>query len=141
MSEFESSTMDELVGRLRSRQAKYNAFWPELPLDQMLLLRGGLALRLLANVLHTYVRAVGLDDYTLVVIGEGASPFSLSIKDGGAEVVAGDKDGADRLTGPPDVLVLLFYGQIGLAEALASGARIIGDADRVGALLGRPKKP
>ena len=44
LAEFEADSMGALVGRLRSRHAKYGAFWPELPLDQVLLLRGGLPL-------------------------------------------------------------------------------------------------
>ncbi|HWC36756.1 MAG TPA: hypothetical protein VG650_18255 [Mycobacteriales bacterium] len=36
MREFDSATMGELVGRLRSRSAKYAAFWPDLPVEMVL---------------------------------------------------------------------------------------------------------
>jgi hypothetical protein len=39
--EFESATMGELIGRLRSRHAKYAVFWSELPLEMVLPIRSG----------------------------------------------------------------------------------------------------
>jgi hypothetical protein len=33
IAEFDTASMGELVGRLRSRAAKYGAFWPDQPLD------------------------------------------------------------------------------------------------------------
>ena len=44
IAEFESATMGELVGRLRSRNAKYNVFWPEQALDQTFPYREGFPL-------------------------------------------------------------------------------------------------
>jgi uncharacterized protein (TIGR03083 family) len=44
IAEFASATMGELVGRLRSRIAKYNVFWPEQPLDGMFPYREGFPL-------------------------------------------------------------------------------------------------
>jgi uncharacterized protein (TIGR03083 family) len=180
ISEFESSTMGELVGRLRSRNAKYNAFWPELPLDALFPLRGGLpldvaclrtnwisellihgrdvalavgedwplddqscllTLRLLANVLHTYVRPDGLGDGTLVIAPAGGAPFSLVIRGGNADIHAAAEEGADMLSGSPAALALLLYGRIGLGEAEQMGAYVSGDADGVQRFLDRLEKP
>lgn len=177
--EFEGATMGELVGRLRSRTAKYNAFWPELPLDAMFPLRGGLpldvaclrsnwiselmlhgrdvavavgehcpldktsclmSLRLLAHVLHTYVPA-GVEDCALVIAPDGAGDFSIVVEGGVATSQAGAIESADQLAGPPDTLVLLLYGRIGLDEALAIGARITGDTARVRRVIERLEKP
>lgn len=44
IAEFESATMGELVGRLRSRTAKYAAFWPDQPLDSLFPYRSGFPL-------------------------------------------------------------------------------------------------
>jgi uncharacterized protein (TIGR03083 family) len=44
LEEFSSATMGELVGRLRSRNAKYNAFWPDQPLDLLFPYRAGFPL-------------------------------------------------------------------------------------------------
>jgi uncharacterized protein (TIGR03083 family) len=44
IADFESATMGELVGRLRSRAAKYNVFWPEQALDEMFPYREGFPL-------------------------------------------------------------------------------------------------
>jgi len=41
IAEFSASTMGELVGRLRSRSAKYGAFWPDQPLDAPFPYRSG----------------------------------------------------------------------------------------------------
>jgi uncharacterized protein (TIGR03083 family) len=180
IAEFGSATMGELVGRLRSRNAKYNAFWPELPLDALFPLRGGLPLdvaclrtnwisellihgrdvalaagepwsldaesslltvRLLAHVLHTYVRAEDQDDYCLAVAPVGGSPFTLVVKDHVATIEAGVAAEADQVSGPPAALALLFYGRVGLAEAADLGAFVTGDADRVGRFIDRLEKP
>jgi uncharacterized protein (TIGR03083 family) len=178
--EFESATMGELVGRLRSRNAKYNAFWPELPLDALFPLRGGLpldvaclrtnwiseltihgrdvalavgedwqlddqscllTLRLLANVLHTYVRPDSRGDGALVIAPAGGSPFSIVIRDGTANVHAAADEGADTLSGSPEALVLLLYGRVDLAEAIQLGAYVSGDAERIQRLLDDLEKP
>lgn len=180
MKEFESATMGELVGRLRSRYAKYLAFWSELPLEMVLPLREGLPvdvaalrsnwiaellvhgrdmalaagldwplddtnclliLRLLAQALPNYFRAVALTDCALVVAPDGGAPFTIVIKAGAAEIQAAAVEGADVLAGSPAALVLLFYGRIGLSRALASGVGLTGDADRVQRLLGAQQKP
>ncbi|HVT20964.1 MAG TPA: maleylpyruvate isomerase family mycothiol-dependent enzyme [Mycobacteriales bacterium] len=44
IAEFETATMGELIGRLRSRNAKYNVFWPEQALDTMFPYRDGFPL-------------------------------------------------------------------------------------------------
>lgn len=44
LQQFESATMGELTGRLRSRYAKYLAFWSELPLEMVLPIRDDLPL-------------------------------------------------------------------------------------------------
>lgn len=180
LAEFESSTMGELVGRLRSRNAKYNAFWPELPLDALFPLRGGLpldvaclrtnwiselvihgrdvalavgepwplddtssllSLRLLANVLHTYVRADGQGDAALVVAPTGGSPFSLVITDGVADIHASSQEGANQISGSASDLMLLLYGRISLAEATTMSVFVSGDVDEVQRLLDRLEKP
>lgn len=180
MLEFKSATMGELVGRLRSRNAKYVAFWPELPVDQQLQVRSGipldvaalrtnwiselaihgrdvalatgepwqldnncclLTLRLMAYMLPSYLRPGGQSGDILVVAPDGAMPFSLVIKGTVAEMQPGAIENADQLAGAPEALVLLFYGRIGLAEALAMGARVVGDPDRVDRILYRYEKP
>ncbi|HWA68041.1 MAG TPA: maleylpyruvate isomerase N-terminal domain-containing protein [Mycobacteriales bacterium] len=180
IQEFASATMGELVGRLRARNAKYAAFWPELPLDAIFPLRGGvpldvaclrtnwiseltihgrdvaqavgepwplddtsclLTLRLLANVLHTYVPAFGQSDYTLTVSPDGGMPFSIVVADDAASIRAGAVEGADKLAGPPAPLVLLFYGRVGLDEAQGDGAWISGDAERVKRFVDSMEKP
>jgi uncharacterized protein (TIGR03083 family) len=44
IAEFCTATMGELVGRLRSRNAKYSVFWPDQPLDQLFPYRTGFSL-------------------------------------------------------------------------------------------------
>ncbi|HVT65957.1 MAG TPA: maleylpyruvate isomerase N-terminal domain-containing protein [Mycobacteriales bacterium] len=44
IADFGTATMGELVGRLRSRVAKYNVFWPEQALDEMFPYREGFPL-------------------------------------------------------------------------------------------------
>lgn len=180
IAEFSSATMGELIGRLRSRNAKYAAFWSEQPLEQLFPYRFGfpldaatlrsnwiaelvihgrdvalaagedwplddtsslLALRVLARVLPRYIQAAGLADRTLVVAPDGGAPFSIVITDGATEIHAEAVEGADKLAGSPAALVLLFYGRIGLARALATGARLTGDTERTEQLLNRMEKP
>lgn len=180
IEEFSSATMGELIGRLRSRNAKYAAFWSEQPLDQLFPYRSGfpleaatlrsnwitelvvhgrdvalaagedwslddtsslLGLHVLARVLPRYIPTVGLSNYALVVAPDGGTPFSIVINDGAAEIKDEAVEGADKLAGSPAALVLLFYGRIGLARALATGARLTGDADRTEQLLSRMEKP
>ncbi len=181
MKEFDTATMGELVGRLRSRHAKYAAFWADLPLEMVLPIRSGqlpldvaglrtnwmtellvhgrdialaageewplddssafLSLRLLAQALPGYLRPAGHGDGTLVVAADGGAPFSIVVWDKAAEVQPAAVTNADQLAGPPAPLVLLFYGRIGLAEAQASGVRIVGDADHVQRVLERFEKP
>ena len=97
-------------------------------------------MRLLANVLHTYLRP-GMPDYQLVVAAEGGTAFTIVVKDGVAAIQEGSTEGADRLAGPPEELVLLFYGRITLADALARGGYLTGDQSRVQALLDHQDKP
>lgn len=179
--EFESAAMGELVGRLRSRHAKYAEFWSELPLDMVLPIRSGqlpvdvaglrsnwiaellihgrdialaageewplddpsalLSLRLLAQALPGYLRAGGHGAGKLVVSADGGAAFSIVVSDTAAKVRPAAMSGADQLAGPPAPLVLLFYGRIGLADAQASGVRVVGDADQVQRLLDRFEKP
>jgi uncharacterized protein (TIGR03083 family) len=180
IAEFSSATMGELIGRLRSRNAKYAAFWSEQPLEQLFPYRTGfsldaatlrsnwitellihgrdvalaageewpldetsslLALRVLAQVLPRYIQAAGLSDCTLVVAPDGGAPFSIIVKDGASEIQAAALDGSDKLGGSPAALVLLFYGRIGLARALATGVTLTGDEDRVQRLLSRLENP
>jgi uncharacterized protein (TIGR03083 family) len=180
IEEFASATMGELVGRLRSRTAKYGAFWSEQPLDAQFPYRAGfpldaatlrsnwiaellihgrdvalatgeewslddtsslLTLRVLARVLPRYVDAAGLGRYSLVIAPDGGSPFSVVVNDGTAEVHPEAVDGADRLSGSPATLVLLFYGRVGLAQALATGCRLDGDASRAQQFFDRLEKP
>jgi uncharacterized protein (TIGR03083 family) len=179
IDEFASATMGELVGRLRSRNAKYTAFWSEQPLDQPFPYRAGfpldaatlrsnwitellihgrdvalatgeawslddasclLTLRVLAHVLPWYVRAAGLTDSSVVVAPDGGEPFTIVVKGGEAAIEEGAA-GEDQLAGPPAPLALLFYGRIGLPEAVAAGVRVTGDDDRVRRLVDHLEKP
>ncbi|MGN6475349.1 MAG: hypothetical protein ACTHK4_17090 [Mycobacteriales bacterium] len=180
LQELESATMGELTGRLRSRYAKYLAFWAGLPLEMVLPIRDDLpldvaslrtnwitellihgrdmalaagdewplddtscllAMRLLAQALPGYLRNVGPIDYTLAIAPAGGLPFSVVIRGGTTEVQPTAVDGADRLSGSPSALVLLFSGRIDLAEALATGVTLTGDAGRVQALLDKQDRP
>jgi uncharacterized protein (TIGR03083 family) len=180
IDEFASATMDELIGRLRSRNAKYAAFWSEQPLDSIFPYRSGfpldaatlrsnwisellihghdvavaagepwplddtsclLTLRVLGQVLPRYINAAGADDYTLVVAPDAGAPFSIVVKDGSAEIHDNAAEGADRLSGSPAALVLLFYGRVDLTEAQANGLRVSGDTARVQRLLDRLEQP
>lgn len=184
MQEFASATMAELVGRLRSRHAKYAAFWQEmteLPLEMILPIRSGrlpldvaglrtnwisellihgrdiavaageewplddasslLTMRLLAQVLPSYLHPIGLDDYALVVAPDGGAAFSIVVTDGAAEIRDSATDGADGLAGSPGALVLLLYGRTDLAQSQTDGVRVAGEVDRVQRFLDRLDRP